>query len=135
MVQFQCKPELCDTLLTVAKRQLAEFCAEGPTDDEFQKAVLNLKKNIPEQRISNRYWMRQVRNIIEGYGDEDDGSDWDDSFTPEPPPRRRRRRNDSGNSQSDIEEGIGGCVDGIGGCVGVIFGLILLYQVVKHFAS
>jgi predicted Zn-dependent peptidase len=55
----------------VAKRQLAEFCAEGPTDDEFQKAVLNLKKNIPEQRISNRYWMRQVRNIIEGYGDED----------------------------------------------------------------
>ncbi len=71
MVQFQCKPELCDTLLTVAKRQLAEFCAEGPTDDEFQKAVLNLKKNIPEQRISNRYWMRQVRNIIEGYGDED----------------------------------------------------------------
>ena len=71
----------------------------------------------------------------EGYGDEDDGSDWDDSFTPEPPPRRRRRRNDSGNSQSDIEEGIGGCVDGIGGCVVVIFGLILLYQVVKHFAS
>ena len=33
--------------------------------------MLNLKKNIPEQRISNRYWMRQVRNIIEGYGDED----------------------------------------------------------------
>ena len=71
MVQFQCKPELCDTLLAVAKRQLAEFCAEGPTADEFQKAVLNLKKNIPEQRITNRYWMRQVRNIIEGYGDED----------------------------------------------------------------
>ena len=72
----------------------------------------------------------------EGCGDEDEGSDWgDESFTPEPPPRRRRRRNDSGNSQSDIEEGIGGCVDGIGGCVGVIFGLILLYQVVKHFAS
>ncbi len=70
------------------------------------------------------------------YGDEDEGSDWEDeSFTPEPPPRRRRRRNDSGNAQSDIEEGIGGCVDGIGGCVGVIFGLILLYQVVKHFAS
>ncbi len=72
----------------------------------------------------------------EDYGDEDEGSDWgDDRFTPEPPPRRRRRRNDSGNAQSDIEEGIGGCVDGIGGCVGVIFGLILLYQVVKHFAS
>ncbi|MBQ9311185.1 MAG: insulinase family protein [Bacteroidales bacterium] len=71
MVQFQCKPELCDTLLTVAKRQLAEFCADGPTDEEFQMAVLNLKKNIPENRITNRYWLRQIRNIIEGYGDED----------------------------------------------------------------
>ena len=71
MVQFQCKPELCDTLLTVAKRQLAEFCAEGPTDEEFQMAVLNLKKNIPERRITNGYWLRQIRNVIEGYGDED----------------------------------------------------------------
>lgn len=71
MVQFQCKPELCDTLLTVAKRELAEFCTEGPTADEFQKALLNLKKNIPEKRITNGYWLRQIRNIIEGYGDED----------------------------------------------------------------
>ena len=74
-------------------------------------------------------------NDDDDYGEEDDGSDWDDSFTPEPAPRRRRRRNDSGNAQSDLEEGIGGCIDGIGGCVGVIFGLIILYQVIKHFAS
>ena len=71
MVQFQCKPELCDTLLTVAKRQLAEFCADGPTEEEFNNAVLNLKKNIPENRISNSYWLRQIRNVLEGYGDED----------------------------------------------------------------
>ena len=67
------------------------------------------------------------------YGEEDDGSDWDDSFTPEPPPRRTRRRNRGGNAQGDIEAGVGGCIDGIGGCVCVIFGLIILYQVVKHF--
>lgn len=71
MIQFQCKPELCDTLLAVAKRQLSEFCKEGPTAEEFGNAVLNLKKNIPEKRISNSYWMRQIRNVIEGYGDED----------------------------------------------------------------
>lgn len=68
------------------------------------------------------------------YGEEDDGSDWDDSFTPEPPPRRTRRRNRGGNAQGDIEAGVGGCIDGIGGCVCVVFGLIILYQVVKHFA-
>ena len=43
----------------------------GPTEEEFNNAVLNLKKNIPENRISNGYWLRQVRNVLEGYGDED----------------------------------------------------------------
>ena len=71
----------------------------------------------------------------EDYGDEDDGSDWDDSFTPEPEPRRRRGRNGSGNARSDIEDGIGGCVEGIGGCVSVIFGLVILYQLIKYLGS
>ena len=71
----------------------------------------------------------------EDYGDEDEGSDWDDGFTSEPPPRRRRRRTGHGNTQGGIEEDIGGCVDGIGGCAAVIFGLILLYQVIKYFGS
>ena len=71
MVQFQCKPELCDTLLTVAKHQLSEFITGGPTKDEFNNAVLNLKKNIPEKRITNQYWLREIRNVIEGYGYED----------------------------------------------------------------
>ena len=70
-VMFQCKPDLCDTLLTVAKHQLSEFITSGPTVDEFSNAVLNLKKNIPEKRITNQYWMREVRNVLEGYGAED----------------------------------------------------------------
>lgn len=70
-IMFQCKPELCDTMLTVAKAQLAEFCTNGPTEEEFNMAILNAKKNIPEKRINNGYWMRQIRNIIEGYGEED----------------------------------------------------------------
>ena len=71
LVQFQCKPELCDTLLTVAKRQLSEFITSGPTAEEFNNAVLNLKKNIPEKRITNNYWLREIFNVIEGYGNED----------------------------------------------------------------
>ena len=71
LVQFQCKPELCDTLLTVAKRQLSEFITGGPTSEEFNNAVLNLKKNIPEKRITNNYWLREIFNVIEGYGNED----------------------------------------------------------------
>jgi len=70
-VMFQCKPDLCDTMLTVAKAQLADFCKNGPTEEEFNMAILNAKKNIPEKRINNGYWLRQIRNVIEGYGDED----------------------------------------------------------------
>ena len=70
-VMFQCKPELCDTLLKVAKHQLSEFITSGPTTEEFNNAVLNLKKNIPEKRISNAYWLGEIRNVLEGYGAED----------------------------------------------------------------
>ena len=33
--------------------------------------MLNLKKNIPERRITNQYWLREIRNVLEGYGYED----------------------------------------------------------------
>ena len=71
MVQFQCKPELCDTLLTVAKAQLAEFVADGPTEEEFNMTVLNLRKKIPENRISNNYWMSRITDLLDGYPEYD----------------------------------------------------------------
>ena len=71
LVLYQCKPELCDTMLTVTKATLAEFCTDGPTEEEFNMAILNAKKNIPEKRINNSYWLRQIRNVIEAYGDVD----------------------------------------------------------------
>ena len=61
-INFQCNPELCDQLLDVAKKQLEEFANDGPTADEFEKAVLNLKKNIPESRVSNSYWSSKILN-------------------------------------------------------------------------
>ena len=70
-VLFQCKPELCDTLLEVAKAQFESFAKEGPTADEFSKSLLNLQKKVPESRITNSYWARQIRYIQEGYGDND----------------------------------------------------------------
>ena len=70
-IVFQCKPELCDTLLKVAKAQFEAFANEGPSADEFSKSLLNLQKKIPEGRITNQYWVRQIRYMQEGYGDND----------------------------------------------------------------
>ena len=71
MVQFQCKPELCDTLLKVAKQQIKEFATDGPTKEEFEMTVLNLKKNVPESRISNGYWLGKIRTMLNGGPEED----------------------------------------------------------------
>ena len=68
-------------------------------------------------------------------GEEDVDDDWTDDFTPEARPSYKRGRTRLRNSQSDMEKNIDGCVDGLGGCLGVIFVIVLLYQLVKHFGS
>ena len=56
-VQFDTNPEQAEKLCGIAKDQLAEFAQNGPTAEELSMAVENLKKNLPESRISNKYWM------------------------------------------------------------------------------
>ena len=56
-VVFQCKPEVTDLLVQSAEEQVKTFSLEGPTEEEFNMAVLNLRKNIPENRLSNSYWL------------------------------------------------------------------------------
>ena len=62
-VVFQSKPELSDTLLLTAKKIVGEFAAEGPTDEEFNMAKLNLQKNIPESRLNNSYWLSYLKDF------------------------------------------------------------------------
>ena len=55
-VYFDCKPSLSGKLRDLAKKGLNELANEGPTQEEVTAAILNLKKNIPENRQNNRYW-------------------------------------------------------------------------------
>ena len=56
-VQFDTNPEQAEKLCGIAKDQLYKFVENGPTAEELAMAVENLKKNIPESRISNNYWL------------------------------------------------------------------------------
>ena len=56
-VQFDTNPEMADKLCEIAKKELYTFAENGPTEAELSMAIENLKKNIPESRISNGYWM------------------------------------------------------------------------------
>ena len=66
-VQFDTNPEQAEKLCGIAKEQLELFIKNGPTAEELSMAVENYKKNIPESRINNGYWMN-VLSQWEEYG-------------------------------------------------------------------
>ena len=60
-IQFDTNPESADKLRTMAVSGLKEFAAQGPTPEEFDMAVKNLQKVLPERRITNNYWTSVLR--------------------------------------------------------------------------
>ena len=59
-VYFDTNPELAEKLGALAAKGLQELAANGPEADKFNMAIENLKKNIPESRISNSYWSGNI---------------------------------------------------------------------------
>lgn len=63
-VYFDTKPAAADKLVELSLDGLNRLANEGPTAEEFDMTVKNLKKNIPESRISNRHWMSALRQYL-----------------------------------------------------------------------
>lgn len=63
-VSFQCKPELGDTLVSTAEVIIEALATKGPTEEEISSARLNLKKNLPENRAGNGYWMQILKSYL-----------------------------------------------------------------------
>ena len=59
-VQFDTNPESAAKLRELASKGLRELAENGPELDKFNMAIENLKKNIPESRISNSYWRSNI---------------------------------------------------------------------------
>ena len=64
-VMFDTNPEAAPKLIELAVKGLNDLAQNGPTEEQMSKAVENLKKNIPESRISNSYWMGALDNWYE----------------------------------------------------------------------
>ena len=64
-VQFDTNPEQAEKLCNIAKSQLKAFAENGPTAEELAMAIENLKKNIPESRISNSHWQGVLEDWCE----------------------------------------------------------------------
>ena len=61
-VVFVCKPEIAEKLKAQARDEFRKLAENGPSDEQLTRTVENFKKNLPEQRINNNYWMQSVIN-------------------------------------------------------------------------
>ncbi len=70
-IVFDTNPEQAEKLTELAVKGLKELAENGPEEDKFNMAIENLKKNIPESRISNSYWTGNIRDFYK-YGEDND---------------------------------------------------------------
>ena len=66
-IYFDTNPEAAPKLIELAVKGLKDLAQNGPTEEQMGKAIENLKKNIPESRISNSYWQGAIDDWYE-YG-------------------------------------------------------------------
>lgn len=59
-VAFECKPEMADKLRSIAREEFRKLAENGPSDEQYTRTIENFKKNVPENRISNSYWMNNI---------------------------------------------------------------------------
>ena len=63
-VEFGARPSLCDKLRGLAVEGIRELAENGPTDEEVNQAIQNLRKNLPERRQNNSYWQSALESFL-----------------------------------------------------------------------
>ena len=63
-IVFNAKPEIADRLRELTMRDFTALAEEGPTAEEFDMALKNIRKNIPESRTTNSYWQVNLMTSV-----------------------------------------------------------------------
>ncbi len=71
LVAFDTKPESADKLRQMAVDNFRELAENGPSEEYFNRTIENFKKNLPESRINNGYWINNLKTWIK-FGDDYD---------------------------------------------------------------
>ena len=64
-VYFNTNPEAVAKLSALATKGLKELAENGPTAEHFNMTMENFKKNLPEKRINNSYWLNCLNTWVE----------------------------------------------------------------------
>ncbi len=66
---FETNEEKADRLREVSLDGLRSLAKDGPTEEQFDKTVQNLRKRVPERQITNAYWQDALRRHYQ-YGED-----------------------------------------------------------------
>ena len=64
-VYFDTNPSSADKLRDIALEGIRKIAENGPSEEQFNKTIKNLEKNIPERKITNSYWMSALTNWVD----------------------------------------------------------------------
>lgn len=64
-VYFDTNPSSADKLREIALEGIRKIAENGPSEEQFNKTIKNLEKNIPERKITNSYWMSALANWVD----------------------------------------------------------------------
>lgn len=62
-IQFDCDPDKADHLKSICYKEIDKIIANGPSEQDFNKVILNLKKNREQSKLHNKYWSDALRNF------------------------------------------------------------------------
>ena len=97
-VAFETNPESAEKLSKLAAEGVQKLIAEGIPADKFDMIIKNIQKNIPQDRISNRYWGSALQKYVE-FGEMYD-SEYEEAVneaTPEAAVQALKKLVDAGN--------------------------------------
>lgn len=98
-IAYECKPSLTDKLRALAMKDLKALAEEGPTAEEFDKALKNLQKNIPESRLKVSHWTSALLNHeIHGFDSDKEYEEAVNALTADAVKNVVKRVLDSGNA-------------------------------------
>jgi len=70
-VVFETNPDQVDNLRKLSVKGMEELAENGPTEEQLTRTIENFKKNIPESRITNGYWMDALQTWY-NFGEDSD---------------------------------------------------------------
>ena len=61
-ISFDTDPEKADQLKSIIFREIDKIVADGPTQEDLDKTILNMKKERAQAKEHNNYWMNALYN-------------------------------------------------------------------------